>query len=339
MPPKTTLRPPTIARSCDADPGPRNFALIGVAGFIAPKHLKAIRDTGNQLAAAMDPHDAVGVLDSYFAEARFFTEIERFDRYLEKLRRQRDTQPIEFLSVCTPNYLHDAHIRLALRVKAHAICEKPLVVNPWNLDQLGELEQDYQRRIYTVFQLRLHPVVQELKRTIEAEGDCSRREVCLTYVTRRGAWYHQSWKGAEEKSGGLVMNIGIHFFDLLLWLFGPVELSMVHLATPSRLAGYLILAGARVKWFLSIDANDLPAEVRAKGGYAYRSLTVDGQELDLSEGFTDLHTEVYRDILAGRGFGIQDSRPAIDLVHQIRYSREVPGNGFVHPLLKRAAVA
>ena len=311
----------------------RNFALIGVAGFIAPKHLKAIRDTGNQLAAAMDPHDSVGILDSYFPETRFFTEFERFDRFLEKQRRQKDTKPVEFLSICSPNYLHDAHVRLALRVQANAICEKPLVINPWNLEQLCELEQEYQRRIYTVLQLRLHPAVQALKRSLQAEANRSRREVCLTYITRRGAWYHHSWKGAEEKSGGLVMNIGIHFFDLLLWLFGPVQRSLLHQATPSRLAGYLELEGARVRWFLSLDVNDLPAEVRKKGGYAHRSITIDGQELDLSAGFTDLHTQVYRDILAGGGFGIEDARPAIDLVHMVRYSREAPANEFAHPLL------
>lgn len=313
----------------------RTFALIGIAGFIAPKHLKAIRDTGNSLAAAMDPHDSVGILDSYFPDARFFTEIERFDRFLEKQRRQPDARPVEFISVCTPNYLHDAHVRLALRVGAHAVCEKPLVINPWNLEQLAELEQEYQRRIYTVLQLRLHPAVQALKKQLEAQSSPTRHEICLTYITRRGAWYHHSWKGSEEKSGGLVMNIGIHFFDLLLWLFGPADRSLVHQSTPSRVSGYLELQRARVRWLLSVDVNDLPADVRARGGYAHRSITIDGQELDLSAGFTDLHTEVYRDILAGRGFGIADCRPAIDLVYQVRYSRPAPANGLAHPLLSR----
>lgn len=315
----------------------RNFALIGVAGFIAPKHLKAIRDTGSRLVAAMDPHDSVGILDSFFPEARFFTEFERFDRFLEKQRRQKEARPVEFLSICSPNYLHDAHVRLALRLQANAVCEKPLVINPWNLDQLGELEQEYQRRIYTVLQLRLHPTVRALKKAIQEESNGSRHEISLTYITRRGAWYHHSWKGSEQKSGGLVMNIGIHFFDLLLWLFGPVQRSLLHQATPSRLAGYLELEKARVRWFLSIDANDLPADVRKKGGYAHRSITVDGEELDLSAGFTDLHTEIYRDILAGGGFGLQDARPAIELVYNLRYSREAPGNGFAHPLLHRKA--
>jgi UDP-N-acetyl-2-amino-2-deoxyglucuronate dehydrogenase len=317
---------------------PTSFALIGVAGFVAPRHLKAIRDTGNVLIAAVDPHDSVGIVDSYFPEARFFTEIERFDRFLEKQRRRNDAKPVEFISVCTPNYLHDAHVRLALRVQAHAVCEKPLVINPWNLEQLCELEQEYQRRVYTVLQLRLHPAVQALKKKLEAEGKHSRREVCLTYVTRRGAWYHHSWKGSEEKSGGLIMNIGVHFLDLLLWLFGPPERSLLHQATPSRMAGYLELERARVRWLLSIDGNDLPAEVRKKGGYAHRSITIDGEELDLSAGFTDLHTEVYRDILAGGGFGIKDARSAIELVYSLRYSREAPANGLAHPLLKPATI-
>jgi UDP-N-acetyl-2-amino-2-deoxyglucuronate dehydrogenase len=316
----------------------RNFALIGVAGFIAPKHLKAIRDTGNTLIAAMDPHDSVGILDSYFSEARFFTEIERFDRFLEKQRRQRDAKSVEFLSICTPNYLHDAHVRLALRVQSHAICEKPLVINPWNLEQLHELELEYQRRVYTVLQLRLHPTVQALKKTFEAESNESKHDVCLTYITRRGAWYHQSWKGVEQKSGGLTMNIGIHFFDLLLWLFGAAERSIVHQSVSSRMAGYLELERARVRWLLSVDASDLPAQVQANGGFAYRSITVDGQELDLSAGFAGLHTDVYKDILAGNGFGIEDCRPGIDLVYTIRNSREVPGNGFAHPMLQRAGV-
>ena len=226
-------------------------------------------------------------------------------------------------------------LRFALRVQSHAICEKPLVVNPWNLDQLCDLEQEYQRRVYTVLQLRLHPTVQALKNRLATVRGSARHDVCLTYITRRGSWYHHSWKGSEEKAGGLIMNIGVHFLDLLLWLFGPAQRSVVHLAAPSRTAGYLELASARVRWFLSVDACDLPADVRKKGGYAHRSITVNGEELDLSGGFTDLHTEVYRHILGGDGFGIDDSRPAIDLVHNIRFSREVPANGFAHPFLTR----
>jgi len=312
----------------------RTFALIGVAGFVAPKHLKAIRDTGNDLLAAVDIHDSVGILDSYFPQASFFTEVERFDRFLEKQRRKAGARPIEFVSVCSPNYLHDAHIRLALRVQAHAICEKPLVVNPWNLEQLVELEEEYKRRVYTVLQLRLHPVARALKEKLQADPGAKPHDICLTYVTRRGQWYHHSWKGSEEKSGGLLMNIGIHFFDLLLWLFGQPVRSVVHQASPSRVAGYLDLDRASVRWLLSIDEADLPQEVRDKGGYAYRSLTIDGEELNLSEGFTDLHTAVYRDILSGGGFGIKDASPAIDLVHNVRHSRPVPGAGVVHPFLR-----
>lgn len=308
--------------------------MIGAAGFIAPKHLKAIRDSGHQLRGAVDPHDSVGILDSYFPEAKFFTEIERFDRFLEK-QRQRDGDAIDFVTICSPNYLHDAHVRLALRVGADAICEKPLVINPWNLDQLQELEEEYERRVYTVLQLRLHPIVQRLKQSFDGETHRSRRDICLTYITRRGRWYHHSWKGTEEKSGGLAMNIGIHFFDLLLWLFGRVDRSLVHQNSASRMSGYLELESARVRWFLSVDENDLPDHVRQQGGYAYRSITIDGEELDLSAGFTDLHTEVYRDIFSGGGFGIADARPSIDLVYQVRQSRETVANGFAHPMQKR----
>lgn len=317
---------------------PVNFALVGAAGFIAPRHLKAIRDTKNTLLAAVDPHDSVGVLDSYFPESRFFTEIERFDRFLDKQRHQRDLVPVEYVSICSPNYLHDAHVRLALRNHAHAICEKPLVVNPWNLEQLRELEDEYDRRVFTVLQLRQHPAVRSLKEQLEREGNRTRRDVCLTYITRRGRWYHHSWKGVEEKSGGLVMNIGIHFFDLLLWLFGSMQRSLVHQLSPTRVSGCLELEWARVRWFLSIDENDLPAEVREKGGFAYRQLEIDGEDLDLSTGFTDLHTEVYRDILQGGGFGIEDARPSIELVYNVRYSRETGANGLAHPLLKTATL-
>jgi UDP-N-acetyl-2-amino-2-deoxyglucuronate dehydrogenase len=310
----------------------KNFALIGVAGFIAPKHLKAIKETGNRLVAAVDKHDAVGIMDNYFPDANFFTEIERFDRYLEKLRRSRDESPVEYVGICTPNYLHDAHCRLALRTGANAICEKPLVINPWNLDQLKELEQEYSKKVYSVLQLRLHPELNRLKK--EMESSDKRKDICLTYITRRGKWYHQSWKGNVENSGGVAMNIGVHFFDFLSWIYGKSSRNFLHLNQPSRMSGVLELEKARVRWFLSVDANDLPEEVRTKGGHAWRSITVDGQEIDLSTGFTDLHTEVYRDILNGGGFGIEDSQPAIELVYQIRTSTVVPGNGSAHPFLK-----
>jgi UDP-N-acetyl-2-amino-2-deoxyglucuronate dehydrogenase len=295
-----------------------NFALIGAAGFVAPRHMKAIRDTGNRLVAAVDPHDSVGVLDSFFPEARFFTEIERFDRHIEKLRRRGDGERVHYVSVCTPNYLHDAHVRLALRVHAHAICEKPLVISPWNLDQLAEIEQETGCRVYSVLQLRLLPPLRELREQVARWPAGRRAEVELSYVTRRGSWYQTSWKGSEERSGGLAMNIGVHFFDLLGWIFGAVHDSELHMHSPERMAGAIEMERARVRWLLSVDAADLPDPVRAAGGHAWRSLTMDGQAIEFSEGFTDLHTRVYQDVLAGGGFGIADARPAIELVNRIR---------------------
>ena len=312
-----------------------NFGLIGAAGYIAPKHMKAIHDTGNQLIAAVDPHDCVGRLDSYFPEARFFTEIERFDRFLEKCRRGPDDGKIDYVSVCSPNYLHDAHVRLALRVKAHAICEKPLVISPWNLDALEELEQEHGCRVYNVLQLRLIPSLLAMKESL-ASAAGGRADICLSYITRRGRWYDVSWKGSQQKSGGVALNIGIHFFDLLLWLFGGVERSTVHLKAPRKMAGALELERARVRWFLSTDETDLPDHVRESGGYAYRSMTCDGQEIEFSGGFTDLHTKVYEEILAGRGAGVRDARPAIELVHSINQTEESPALGGAHPLLSKA---
>jgi UDP-N-acetyl-2-amino-2-deoxyglucuronate dehydrogenase len=294
-----------------------NFGLIGAAGFIAPRHMQAILQTGHELVAAVDPHDCVGKLDSYFPNARFFTEIERFDRFLEKRRRGPEESRIHYVSICSPNYLHDAHVRLSLRVRAHAICEKPLVISPWNLDALEELEAEYERRVYTVLQLRLIPSLIALRESIQRSSTTGRHDVCLSYITRRGAWYDVSWKGSPEKSGGVSMNIGIHFFDLLLWLFGSVEQSVVHLKTPRRMAGHLELERARIRWFLSTEADDLPDSVRQANGFAHRSMTLDGQEIEFSGGFTELHTRVYEEILAGRGTGVQDARPAIELVYAI----------------------
>jgi UDP-N-acetyl-2-amino-2-deoxyglucuronate dehydrogenase len=312
---------------------PRNFALIGAAGFVAPRHMKAIRETGNILVAAVDPHDSVGVMDSYFPEARFFTEIERFDRHLEKLRRKSAEERVHYVSICSPNYLHDAHIRLALRLHASAICEKPLVINPWNLDALAELEQESEGRVYTVFQLRYLPGLVELKQQLAAAPGRERADVVLTYITRRGAWYPVSWKGSEEKSGGVAMNIGIHFFDLVMWLFGPVEQSEVHLRGPDRMAGCLQLAGARVRWYLSVDAQDLPPAAQAAGQAAYRSMTVDGSEIEFSTGFENLHTRVYEETLAGRGLGIADARPSVQAVYDIRTAEVQAGGGERHPML------
>jgi len=313
---------------------PLNFALIGAAGYIAPKHMGAIKATGQQLVAATDPHDSVGILDSYFPGCRFFTEIERFDRHLEKLRRTDGESRIHYVSICSPNYLHDAHVRLALRLNANAICEKPLVINPWNLDALQELEAEHDARVYTIFQLRYLPAVQELRAALAGNENADITDIELTYVTRRGTWYDASWKTQQEKSGGLIMNIGIHFFDLLSWLFGPVETQELHLHEDRRMAGFLRLEKARVKWFLSIDGNDLPDEVKAEGGYAYRSLTLNGEEFDLSAGFTDLHTKVYEETLAGRGLGIDEARPSVQLVYDIRHSEPGGNRENQHPWLE-----
>ncbi len=295
-----------------------NFALVGAAGYIAPRHLKAIQDVGGRLVAAADPHDAVGRLDSLGFDIRYFPEIERFDRFLYK--QHRGGTPVDYVSICTPNYLHDAHMRLALRNGADAICEKPLVINPWNLDQLEELEAETGKRIFTVLQLRLHAALVALKTRLDAEAATSttRHQVDLTYITSRGAWYDVSWKGQHEKSGGVAVNIGIHFFDLLLWLFGPCRDLSVHAATPRRMEGSLELERADVRWLLSVNHADLPPEAVTAGKTTYRSLTVDGAEVEFSEGFTDLHSDVYRATLRGEGFGIADARPSIELTYRIR---------------------
>jgi UDP-N-acetyl-2-amino-2-deoxyglucuronate dehydrogenase len=295
----------------------RNFALIGVGGFVAPRHLDAIRDTGNRLVAATDPNDSVGVLDRYSFDVRFFREIERFDRFLEKARRGADGERIDYVSVCSPNYLHDAHVRLALRVGADAICEKPLVINPWNLDTLQELERESGRRVFTVLQLRHHPSLVKLREEVRQPG-APRHEVQLTYISARGPWYDVSWKGVDERSGGVATNIGIHFFDLLLWLFGPVQRREVHLREPRKLAGFLELQNADVRWFLSVNAQDLPFPALPGKKTTYRSITIAGQEIEFTESFGELHTGVYRDILAGAGAGIEEARPSIELVHSIR---------------------
>ena len=297
--------------------GRKNFAVTGVAGYIAPRHLKAIHDTGHRLVAATDPHDAVGVLDRFAFDVRFFTEFERFDRHLEKLRRGHPDQRVHYVTICSPNYLHDAHIRLALRVGADAICEKPLVINPWNLDALEELERESGRRVYTVLQLRVHPQLLELRERLRAHS-ASRRQVRLTYITARGGWYHVSWKGRLDRSGGIVTNIGIHLFDLVSWLFGPARGFEVHLRDEQRAGGTLELERADVQWFLSTDIADLPFAPQPGVKTTLRSITVDGEEVEFSEGFTDLHTRVYEETFAGRGFGIADARPSVELTSRIR---------------------
>ncbi len=310
-----------------------NFALIGAAGYIAPRHMQAIHDSGNQLVAALDPHDCVGRLDSFFPEARFFTEFERFDRHLEKLRRQGPEQKVNYISVCSPNYLHDAHVRLALRLGANAICEKPLVISPWNIEALQEIEQESEGRVYNVLQLRLLPSLIDLKAKLSQSSSREKADICLTYITRRGSWYNVSWKGDKEKSGGVAMNIGIHFFDLLLWLFGECEHQEVHVNSSNRMAGLVRLEKANVRWFLSTDAKDLPETVVENGGFAYRSMTYNGQEIEFSKGFADLHTRVYQDILAGGGFGLADAMPAISIAHEISNSPAITATGAKHPFV------
>lgn len=303
----------------------KNFAVTGVAGFVAPRHLEAIRATGNRLVAAADPHDAVGVLDRYAFDVRFFTEIERFDRHLEKLRRGPDEHRVHYISVCSPNYLHDAHIRMALRVGADAICEKPIVINPWNLDALQDLERETGRCVSTILQLRLHPALLALNRRLTENGSGRRHRVNLTYITSRGAWYQVSWKGIQERSGGLATNIGIHFFDMLIWLFGSVRTAEVHVRDQWRTGGQLELERADVTWFMSADPADLPFDAIPGKQSTFRSITVDDQEVEFSDGFADLHTRSYEAILAGRGFGIDDARPSIELAHRVRQQPLSPG--------------
>jgi UDP-N-acetyl-2-amino-2-deoxyglucuronate dehydrogenase len=310
----------------------KNFAVIGVGGYIAPRHLRAIRDTGNRLIAAVDPKDSVGLLDQYSYDVKFFTEIERFDRHLEKLRRGPEAQRAHYVTICSPNYLHDAHCRLALRAGADALCEKPLVINPWNFDALEELEAETKRRIYTILQLRVHPALIALREALQ--GSSGMRDVELTYVTSRGPWYQVSWKGHEDKSGGVATNIGVHFFDLLMWLFGSAQGVKVYHADEKRMSGFIELERARVRWFLSVDQDDLPATAKANNKTTFRSITVDGKEIEFSEGFTDLHTKVYEETLAGRGFGIKDARPSIELTYAIRSSPSSPKDELAHPFLK-----
>ena len=312
----------------------KNFALTGVAGYIAPRHLKAIQETDSQLVAALDKHDSVGILDSYFPDCAFFTEYERFDRHLEKLRRENEGKEIHYLSICSPNYLHDAHIRTALRVGADALCEKPMVLNPWNVEALQELEADTGQRVWTILQLRVHPAPIALREKIQQERRQDKYELRLTYLTSRGQWYLRSWKGDDEKSGGLATNIGVHFFDMLTWLFGEVERNEVHVSTPTTCAGYLELEKARVSWFLSVDINRIPTEIRAKGQHTYRSITLDGEEIEFSGGFTDLHTLVYQQTLAGQGFGLEEAKTAIQIVHDIRNTAPTGVHYNSHPILK-----
>jgi UDP-N-acetyl-2-amino-2-deoxyglucuronate dehydrogenase len=294
----------------------KNFVLIGAGGYIAPRHMKAIKETNNNLLAALDKHDSVGILDSYFPQADFFIEFERFDRHIEKLKRQG--VHTDFVTVCSPNYLHDAHIRFGLRIGADVICEKPLVLNPWNVEALMEIEKETKRNVYTILQLRLHPAVIALKEKIQNGEAGKTYEINLRYITSRGHWYHTSWKGDIQKSGGIATNIGVHFFDMLLWIFGEVKNNEVKAHNADTASGVLELEKAKVNWFLSIDANSLPEEAKRSGKRTYRSLTVDGEEFEFSDGFTELHTHSYEKILAGQGFRLEETLPSISLVHQIR---------------------
>jgi UDP-N-acetyl-2-amino-2-deoxyglucuronate dehydrogenase len=316
----------------------KNFAVIGVGGYIAPRHLNAIKANGHRVVAALDKHDSVGIMDSYFPDAEFFTEFERFDRHIEKLRRSGEENKIHYISICSPNYLHDAHIRFALRVHSNPICEKPLVINPWNVDALEELEADYGQNIYCILQLRLHPALIALREKIHHESGGKRHKVDLTYITSRGRWYFASWKGDMEKSGGIATNIGIHFFDMLMWIFGEVGYYEVHHSDPTRMAGFLKLENADVRWFLSVNRNDLPMHAASAGKTTFRSVAVDGKELEFSEKFADLHTLVYQDILTGGGSGVKEVRPSISLVHALRRSSAHHADRMHrHPLLSDVA--
>jgi UDP-N-acetyl-2-amino-2-deoxyglucuronate dehydrogenase len=309
----------------------KRFVLIGAAGYVAPRHMKAIRDTGNTLVAALDISDSVGIIDSYFPDADFFTEFERFDRHVDLLRRKG--KPVDYVSICSPNYLHDAHIRFALRSGADAICEKPLVLNPWNLDGLIDVEKDSGRKVYSILQLRLHPAIIELKKKIEQSGENKTYDVELTYITSRGHWYGISWKGDEKKSGGIATNIGVHFFDMLNFVFGSLRENTLHYSSDTAAAGYLEFERARVRWFLSVDARHLPSSAVEEGQRTYRSITVDGDEIEFSGGFTDLHTASYEHVLKGEGFGLEVSRNAVEMVSNIRRMQPVGKSGDYHPHL------
>ena len=310
----------------------KNFALIGAAGYIAPRHLKAIKDTGNNLVASLDRFDSVGIIDSYFPDSNFFTEFERFDRFIDKYVRSNNK--LDYTSVCTPNYLHDSHIRFGLRHGSDVICEKPLVLNPWNIDGLKEMEKDYGSRVWNIFQLRLHPAIIALKDKVAAAPKDKIFEFDLTYITSRGNWYYQSWKGDTTKSGGIATNIGVHFYDMLSWIFGLVKTNIVHVHTHDRAAGLLEFDRAKVRWFLSINADTIPAELRAQGKRTYRSMNIEGEEIEFSDGFTDLHTTSYKEILAGRGFGLDEAYASIGIVHDIRHAAPVGLTGDYHPFAK-----
>jgi len=311
----------------------KNFALIGAAGYIAVRHMKAIKETNNNLIAALDKFDSVGIIDSYFPDADFFTEFERFDRYFDKIKR--NGKKIDFVSICSPNYLHDSHIRFALRQNSDAICEKPLVLNPWNIDALAIIEEETGRKINNIFQLRLHPSIIKLKQKIESGPKDKIYDIDLTYITSRGNWYFQSWKAEIPKSGGIATNIGVHFFDMLTWIFGEVKVNTVNLSEPKKAAGILQLEKANVRWFMSLDCKDLPQQQSEKGQKTFRSININGEEFEFSEGFTDLHTLSYQEIIKGNGFELNEARNSIQIVYSIRNSTPIGLVGDYHPFAKK----
>jgi UDP-N-acetyl-2-amino-2-deoxyglucuronate dehydrogenase len=311
----------------------KNFALIGAAGYIAIRHMKAIKETGNILVSALDKSDSVGIMDSYYPNADFFTEYERFERHIDKL--SRTDRKIDYVSICTPNYLHDSHIRFTLKHNSDAICEKPLVLNPWNLEALGEIEKETGKTVYNILQLRLHQDIIKLKEKISNSPKDKIYDIDLTYITSRGHWYFTSWKADMQKSGGIATNIGIHFFDMLSWIFGDVEENIVHILEPKRAAGFLLLKNARVRWYLSVDYEAIPEEIKEKGQRTFRSITIEGKEIEFSSGFTDLHTLSYRDILNGNGFGLEDARTSNEIVYNIRKSNPIGLKGDYHPFAKK----
>jgi len=308
----------------------KNFGLVGVAGFVAARHLKAIKETNNKLLVALDKFDSVGLLDSYFPNTRFFVEYERFDRHLEKLKYEKNLF-LDYISICTPNYLHDSHVRHALRSGANAICEKPLVLNPWNIDKLVHIEKESGKRIWNILQLRLHPSIIALREKIKNSPKDKTFDIDLTYLTSRGKWYFTSWKGDLSKSGGIATNIGVHFFDMLSWIFGEVKQNIVNIHEADRASGFLELEKARVRWFLSINSDDLPTEIKNKGQRTYRSILIEDEELEFSDGFTNLHTQSYEQIISGNGFGIEETRPSIEIVHDIRSQTPIGLKGDYHP--------
>lgn len=312
-----------------------NFAIIGAAGYIAPRHMQAIKSADGRLVVALDPNDSVGIIDSYFPDADFFTEFERFDRHIDKLRRSNHEQKVDYISICSPNYLHDSHIRFALRSGADVICEKPLVLNPWNIDGLIDIEKDTGCKVNTILQLRVHPSILALRDKVQNENKGTKHDVDLTYITSRGHWYLQSWKGDEKKSGGIATNIGVHFYDMLHFIFGALQENVVHHSDDTMAAGYLEYEKARVRWFLSVDYKYVPESAKAEGQRTYRSITVDGEEMEFSGGFTDLHNRSYEEILAGRGFGLEENRVAIETVSHIRNATPLGMTGEYHPFLKK----